>query len=81
MLLKGVTSAGELAQMEDAEARHHFVPSGAVFAAECHWNILLPPRSHRAAKVGNGGGLGVPCSSPASATLGQTAGLAGDVGE
>lgn len=37
VLLKRVINAGELAQMEDAEARHHFVLSGAVFAAECHW--------------------------------------------
>lgn len=36
-LLKRVINAGELTQMEDAEARHHFVPSGAVFAAEGHW--------------------------------------------
>lgn len=34
VLLKEVINAGELAQMEDAEARQPFVPS--VFAAECH---------------------------------------------
>lgn len=37
VLLKGVINTGELEEMKDAEARHHSVPSGAVFAAECHW--------------------------------------------